>query len=292
MTQKKTETQEKTKLTQAEKRLLHYEDCAGAIDQLFHSALTRKEPDAFTQFLDFANTFNNLSVYNSMLVRIQRPGATMVGTRDQWQEIERQVLADAVPIIILWPFGPVRFVFELADTTGKELPGRDENPLFARGELPEKLYIRVQQAAKKYAVEIVETDNYGTNLAGSATGFNIYPEKVNIDKTRAFRIKLNASHDLASRFATLAHELGHIYCGHLGGDSKGRWPNRGISKKACELEAEAVAWLVCQRNGITTRSREYLNTLINDTVLKEVSMYTVYDAANRVESRTVPKKTL
>ncbi|MEA1924093.1 MAG: hypothetical protein U9N63_15765 [Pseudomonadota bacterium] len=65
-----TMAQEQKKNTQVEKRLLHYEDCAGAIDQLFHSALTKKEPDAFTQFLDFAKTFDNLSVYNSMLVRI------------------------------------------------------------------------------------------------------------------------------------------------------------------------------------------------------------------------------
>jgi len=283
-------TQEKKKLTQTEKRLLHYEDCAGAIDQLFKSALTKKEPDAFTKFLDFAKTFTNLSVYNSMLVRIQRPGATMVGTRDQWQEIERQIMPDAVPIIILWPFGPVRFVFELADTTGKELPGRDDNPLFARGELPEKIYIKTQKAAGKYAVEIIETKNYGTNLAGTAAGINVHPEQVNGNQGRTFRVKLNHAHDLPSRFATLTHELGHIYCGHLGRDSKGRWPDRRkISTKASELEAEAVAWLVCQRNGITTRSREYLNSLINDTVLQEVSMYTIYEAANRVESRTVPK---
>ena len=283
-------TQEKKKNPRVKNRLLHYEDCAGAIDQLFKSALDKKEPDAFTQFLEFANTFNNLSIYNSMLVRIQRPGATMVGTRDQWKEIERQVLPDAVPIIILWPFSPVRFVFELADTAGKELPGRDDNPLFARGELPVKLYERIQKAADKYAIEIIEIDNYGTNLAGTAAGFNVCPERVSGNQTRAFRVKLNATHDLPSRFATQAHELGHIYCGHLGRDAKGRWPDRHkVSPKASELEAEAVAWLVCQRNGITTRSREYLNTLINDTALQEISMYTIYEAANRVESRTVPK---
>ena len=284
-------TQEKKKNPRVKNRLLHYEDCAGAIDQLFKSALDKKEPDAFTQFLEFANTFNNLSIYNSMLVRIQRPGATMAGTRDQWLEIERQVLPDAVPIIILWPFGPVRFVFELADTKGKELPGREDNPLFAKGELPEKVYVRIKNAADKYEIEIVETKDYGTDLAGTAAGFNVMPTTVNDTNTREFRVKLNANHDLPSRFATMTHELGHIYCGHLGADRKGRWPNRRnkLSKEARELEAEAVAWLVCQRNGITTRSREYLNSLINDKVLQEVSMYTIYEAANRVESRTVPK---
>ena len=125
----------------------------------------------------FANSFNNLSVYNSMLVRVQKPGATTVGTRNQWLEIGRQVLPDAVPSVILWPFGPVRFVFELKDTEVDEIPGREDNPLFARGDLPKNLYIRTIQAAAKYAVEIIETDNYGTNLAGTAAGFNVCPEK-------------------------------------------------------------------------------------------------------------------
>ncbi len=58
-----------------------------------------------------------------------------------------------------------------------------------------------------------------------------------------------------------------------------------------ELEAEAVSWLVCQRNGIATRSKEYLNTLIDEAGLQSVSIYAIYEAANRVESRTVPKKT-
>lgn len=58
-----------------------------------------------------------------------------------------------------------------------------------------------------------------------------------------------------------------------------------------ELEAEAVTWLVCQRNGIITRSKEYLNSLIDEAGLQTVSMYSIYEAANRVESRTAPRKT-
>ena len=54
------------------------------------------------------------------------------------------------------------------------------------------------------------------------------------------------------------------------------------------MEAEAVAWLVCQRNGVTSRSKEYLSSLISGVDLSNVSMYAIFEAANRVESRTVP----
>jgi IrrE N-terminal-like domain len=275
-------------------RLLHFEDCAHAIDLLFRSALEKQGADAFDDFLGFAERFNNLSVYNAMLVRLQRPGAVMVGSRRQWRGIGRQVLPDAIPIVILWPFGPVLFLFELNDTAGEPLPGQSENPLFAQGTVAEELYPRAINGAVNFAVEVEETDHYGDTLAGTAAGLGVCPERVIVGKQSAFRIKLNAKHDIPTKFATLAHELGHIYCGHLGADAKGRWPDRrtlSFSKKAMELEAEAVSWLVCQRNGIATRSKKYLNTLIDEAGLQSVSIYAIYEAANRVESRTVPKKT-
>jgi hypothetical protein len=56
-----------------------------------------------------------------------------------------------------------------------------------------------------------------------------------------------------------------------------------------EMEAEAVAWLVCQRNGVHARSKAYLGSLIGRVDdLGQVSMYAIFEAANRVESRTQP----
>jgi hypothetical protein len=43
----------------------------------------------------------------------------------------------------------------------------------------------------------------------------------------------------------------HIYCRHVGRDRKGRWPDRSrLPVELRETEAEAVVWLVCQRNGV------------------------------------------
>ncbi len=274
-------------------RLFHFEDCAGAINQLFKSALESKGVSAFDEFLQFVHGFNDLSVYNAMLVRVQRPGASAVGSRKHWAEIGRWVKPDAVPVVILQPFGPVRFVFELSDTEGKTIRGQHASVLFANGEVSQKLYDRTKVAATKFSIECQETDQYGANLAGTAAAMGLFPDILKTSKADAmhFRVKVNTKHDLPTRFATLAHELGHIYCGHLGADHKGRWPNRNyLTHAERELEAEAVAWLVCNRTGVAPRSREYLSSLATAQAINGVSMYAIFDAANRVESRTAPTK--
>lgn len=44
----------------AKNRLLHFEDCATAIDHLFQDALEKKGISAYDQFWDFTRKFNNL----------------------------------------------------------------------------------------------------------------------------------------------------------------------------------------------------------------------------------------
>lgn len=273
-------------------RLLLFEDCAHAIDLLFRKALAEEGDGAFDQFLEFANKFSNLSVYNAMLVRVQRPGAAAVGSRRQWRQQDRTVKPDAIPIVILQPFGPVRFVYELSDTEGRDIPGEKSSSLLAHGDISKETYDNIKLAADKYGVEVEETDKYGALLAGTAAGVKVLPTRQSAKGAPPFRVNLNKNNDLPTRFATLAHELGHVYCGHVGGDPKGRWPNRSSLPHALvEMEAEAVAWLVCQRNGVTSRSKEYLSSLIAQADLAEVSMYAIFEAANRVESRTIPAET-
>ena len=272
-------------------KLLHFEDCASAIDQLFLQAYAVNGIPAFDELLNFIVRFNNLSAYNAMLVRVQRPGAAAVGSRRQWQGVGRSVKPDAIPIVVLQPFGPVRYVFEMSDTEGDDIPGEHASSLFAVGTVPQEQFDRTGAAAAKYGVVIESTDNYGALLAGTAAAIEQYPQQ--IAKTAKggpyFRVKLNSKHDLPTRFATLAHELGHIYCGHLGGDAKGRWPNRAhLTHPQRELEAEAVAWLVCQRTGVYSRSNEYLSELVSQESIAGISPYAIFEAANRIESRTSP----
>jgi hypothetical protein len=280
----------------ADNKLAHFEDCAAAIDLLYQQALSTDQGDAFHAFQAFTtkmSRFSNLSAYNAMLVMMQCPGALAVGGRKQWADINREVKADAIPIVILQAFGPVRFVFEFNDTEGAEIPGERMSTLFAEGVVASNQYKRTKSACANFGIEVVETDQYGTLLAGTAAAIKVLPDTLpwKAKEAARYRVKVNAKHDLPTRFATLAHELGQIYCGHLGADAKGRWPNRSqLTHEQRELEAEAVAWLVCQRTGVSPRSKEYLSSLATPEHIRAISAYAIFEAANRVESRTLPKK--
>jgi len=276
-------------------RLAQFSDCQSAIDHLFADALERRGNSAFQEFLDFVVRFSNLSVYNAMLVMVQRPGAGAVATIEKWNSIGRYPKRRAIPIVVLRPFGPVSFLFEQADTEGQPMPNEDSNPLIAKGALKSGDFDALVKSAARYEIEIEETDQYGILLAGTAEGINIRPERVLTSKDELeiipdYRVLLNAKHDQPTKFATLAHELAHIYSGHCGADLRNvRWPDRSfLSVGNTELEAEAAAWLVCRRKQIETRSANYLSDLIPRADLSKLSIYAIFEAANRIEARSLP----
>ena len=271
-------------------RLEHFVDCQAAIDALFHEAKRSKGASgAFQQFLDVGIRFSNLSVFNSMLVTIQRPGAVAVGSRAKWASIGRAVKPGTPPLLILWPFGPVAYLYEYSDTEGAEMDGAQANLLFAEGQPPPRRLSHLIKAAGGYNIVVDYSDRHGPLSAGLAHPAISQLGRVATKSERpAWRILINNNLDAASAFATLAHELGHIYCGHLGEGPNASWPGRRhqLGEAERELEAEAVSHIVCQRNGIKTRSAEYLAEHIGNADLELVSIFSIYEAANRVESRT------
>jgi hypothetical protein len=88
------------------------------------------------EFLDFSTRFRRLAIWNARMAYIQRPGARIIASEFEWETVGRHVLPDAVPIIILWPFSPIRFVYELQDT-GPPIDRESINdPFGAKGEFP------------------------------------------------------------------------------------------------------------------------------------------------------------
>jgi hypothetical protein len=107
----------------------------------------------------------------------------------------------------------------------------------------------------------------------------------------AYRITFNERLDTAERFVTIAHELGHIFCGHLGGcvsgsrenDESGRPDRSSLSKHEKEVEAEAVAFLVASRAGVVPASAEYLRGFVESADISHIDLEQVVRAAARVE---------
>ncbi len=102
----------------------------------------------------------------------------------------------------------------------------------------------------------------------------------------AYRLKVNRNHPRETRFTTIAHELGHLYLGHLGGDAKRRIPGRRhVSERWCEVEAESVAYLVGHRHGVAPVSDAYLSGFIEagESISRTLDVERVMRAAGAVE---------
>jgi antirestriction protein ArdC len=97
---------------------------------------------------------------------------------------------------------------------------------------------------------------------------------------------LNRNHASNVQFATLAHELGHLFLGHLGPDKLLNVPERrSMTHRQIELEAESVSFLVCARNGVTSKAEVYLAAYVErNTTIEEVDLYQVMRAAGQVET--------
>lgn len=264
--------------------LATFAECQQAIRDLYLMSLRSKGDQAFFEFLDFARRFGHMSVFNAMMVQVQRRGCALAATRKQWASIGRRPTPDAVPLIILRPFGPLNFAYDYDDTEGKPLPVEHANPFAAKGGVKARTVEQLISSAKANGVRVEKTDRYGGLLAGTAAAILELPSEEPGGGLR-WRVRINSRHTPPVQFATLTHELGHVYCGHLGGHPAGRWPaRRDLDYAQQEIEAESVAWLVCKRRGVEPNSPDYLRSLAQRVPLETVDMYAIFSAANRVEA--------
>jgi hypothetical protein len=270
------------------------------VRQLIKQALEIPTPEQFVQFLDFTTKFRRLSTWNAYMAHIQRPGARAIATEHEWRTAGRYVLPDAVPIIILWPFSPIRLVYEL-DDTGPPINNHNLCDFFAvKGEFKPAFLSRLTANLKKQRNFKITIENrrHGRDRAGSAAAqgnlWNLENEEIRklaesnavitneISNRRmpAFRIVVNDRLAPGDRFVTLAHELAHIFCGHLGpcgsrggnDDDEGGWPDRrGVGKPEKEIEAEAAAFQVASRAGLVARSAEYLAPYVRKADMSRLS---------------------
>jgi hypothetical protein len=118
------------------------------VRQLIKRALDEPTPDGLANFLDFTTGFRRLGVWNARMAYIQRPGARVIASEYEWKTMGRYVLPDAVPIMILWPFSPIRFVYELEDTGPPVDRGSINDPFAVDGELQPRVFASLVASLK------------------------------------------------------------------------------------------------------------------------------------------------
>ena len=286
-----------------------------ALDQLFSLTIQYRSSQAYLDLLTFISKFKFYSPFNAFLIHTQKRGATYVATPQRWMyDYGRSIKPEAQPIVILQPMGPVMFVFDVSETD--EIPGaKDVKPLppqidrpyeVQAGKLKGNQLKLVIENAKRDGVRITMASD-GSQSAGLIrwaritqpigsqnvlSGYQKNRKPLFTPVPVKYEMLVNANgQSPEAQYATIAHELAHLYCGHLGTPDIKLWPDRQrLNHETEEFEAESVSFMVCQRQGIQTTSPEYLSQFVKDhTDIPTISMESVMKAAGLIESMSCQK---
>jgi len=275
-----------------------------ALDELVNLALQYKSSKSYQELIRFVGRFRFYSPYNAMLVHIQMPGAKFVAPAHRWiREYGRRIKPNAHPLVILRPKGPVMFVFDVEDTepgpVAHPLPPEVEKPFEVRGGKVGNQLERTIENAKRDGVRIL-LKKEGSQSAGSISPLEEEKSPLSLlfqtgkDKdgnpiyaTIPVRHNIVLNEDLSreATYATMVHELAHLYCGHLGTPNRKWWPDRrGLAYVIGEFEAESATYLLCKRLGIDNPSDQYLSCFMRqDQKVPPISLECVLKAAGLIE---------
>lgn len=271
-----------------------------ALDDLFENARMYRSSASFRELMSFIARFRFYSPFNAMLIHTQMRGAKYAAPARKWADkYGRRIKETARPLVILQPMGPVMYVFDVADT--EPIPGAGAHPLpteverpfeVRRGSVGDELQMTIRNALRD-GIEISEVPQ-GSQHAGFITNvpkgnFVWFQKTVRPPQNERiplrYRVAINSNISKTARYAALIHELGHLYCGHLGTPNEKWWPDRtGLDTKAREFEAESVCYLACARLGIDNPSDEYLSGYLgHNAEIPPISFDSVLKAAGLVE---------
>jgi len=261
---------------------LETEATRSLLDQLVADSRLYTNGKDYKDLLDFVVRLRNFAPFNAMLLQVQKPGLSYAAPARDWEEsFGRRPKEGARPLLILWPFAPVALVYDVLDTEGRELP-KDVNPFQAKG--------NVEASHITQFIHLMGGKNIHCDLvdAGDAAAGRIRLVKRPTDATEKARYKMlvNRNHLAPVQLSTIAHELGHLFLGHLGPDKHLAVPTRAsMNVGQMELEAESVAYLVCCRHGVKPNSDKYLSSYVKATTSVDIiDTYQVMRAAGQVET--------
>jgi hypothetical protein len=283
-----------------------------SLDELFTLARRYRSSKEYGELLKFVAKFRFYAPFNAMLIHIQKPGTKFVAPPHRWiSEYHRRIKAEAQPLLMLQPMGPVMFVFDVSDTE----PEKDAPPLPFEVERPFDVkrgywggeFATTIESAKRDGVSVAER-KYGSLRAGSIEHMQLgdhlsvlvrqRPTQEFVQVPLRYKVLLNSNHSDVTKYATLVHELAHLYCGHLGTPNERWWPDRtGLAAEVREFEAESVCYLVCKRLGIENPSGKYLASCLKENAdgdVPEISIECVMRSAGLIEQmgreRLKPRK--
>ena len=228
------------------------------------------QSETYKAYLSTMSKFHNYSLNNTLLIAMQRPDATLVAGYQAWQKQhqrhvrkgekgiqiiapspykakkEREVLDPATgrpkldaqgkpvkeTVEVEYPAFRVATVFDVSQTEGKELPSLGVNELSGRVDG----YSRLLTALK----DICPVPIGFEQIESGAKGYYHTTEQ---------RIALQEGMSEMQTVKTLIHEMAHQ---KLHSHEKEKPREERLTARSKEVEAESVAYTVCQHFGIDT----------------------------------------
>ena len=255
------------------------QDDRALMDELVAATRLYNSSEAIRELFEFTIRLRAFAPFNAMLLHIQKPGLTYAATAGDWKtRFGREPKRHARPLLILRTMGPVDFVFDVQDTTGRKLPD-DAFAFPTLGNMSETRFGKFIEALGKERIETAPLDA-GDGRAGAIR--LLWSSDTQKGKN-SYVLAFNRNHPAPTCFVTVAHELAHLYLGHLGPDHGRNVRGRCETPHALrEVEAEMTAYLVARRNGLKPRSESYLANY--QGAFDDLDMFAVTRAANAVET--------
>jgi len=212
----------------------------GNLKELAEAVDEQAAGEELQRYLDLQARFHRYSWRNCLLISDQRPSASLVAGFHRWKQLGRKVRKGEKAIRIMAPC-PVRrentqtgdeeerlffktaCVFDVSQTEGKELPEFDVPDVVASAE---ELLQNLEQVAAKRGIAV----GYTTMTNGS------------YGVSKGGRIEIATGHSTGQQAKSLAHEIAHEVMHR----EKGGQIDTDVSREIRELEAEAVAYVVCR----------------------------------------------
>ncbi len=284
------------------------------IDSLLSEISDYSTSAEYARLFEFVAKAQTLGAYNSMLVYNQNPKATIVMEASKWKKLfGKGIKKGARKLVILFPFGPVHWVYDYADTydlRGKMIPDEDElvaiyNSMFRPPHEVCPKYLENLLKVLPYYGVYVETDfpadpAYGGYIQWNPC-FQIHLKIKNKEITRhsSYLIRVNSKATPAEQLMTLIHETAHLFLEHIppAGDFEKPWKQRlpqrptvggfiDVSRMHTEeMEAEITKELVCSRLGIDDHKNaiRYLANHVNSFNKDEFSAEMVLATVDKIE---------
>lgn len=275
------------------------------------------ESEKFKEYLTTMSKFYNYSFNNTLLIAMQKPDATLIAGYTSWQRnFDRHVMkgekgikilapapykaqeerekidpatqkpvldADGKPVTetveVMRPAFKVVSVFDVSQTDGKELPDIAVDELTGSVEN----YAAFFEALKQESPVPISFED----IPGGAKGYFSHAEN---------RIAIQEGMSEIQTVKTAIHEIAHAKLHAVNPDEKIA-PEERKDRHTKEVEAESVAYTVCQRYGIETSdySFGYIAGWSSDKDTKELkgSLETIRStAAEMIESIDAKLKVL